>query len=391
MRRCCASTRAERTDLASAEARRRQPPRSGTPRGQRHQHSTSRSCGLAAGPARSWPGPAGAARSITDLARARWSPVGNSVPADGPPATVGPSRSTKGTRSAATTGAPLAMASRTTRPKLSRERCGATKTSAEPSRSIFSASVTRPRPVHPAGSARPPRPAITTSSPGTAWRIAGNAASRTSRPLRGSSARPRKTSRRRPEPVFRRGVLAKSANRKPLGMTTASRPRCRTTTSRAVSDTAIDASSFSVTGRSTPPARDIDLDLGVAVWKVATTGCSAAHSASSAMLGVTGSWTCTRSKRWRRSQRRTRAALSGSEVDPGDRTVVPQRHRRTGVAEPAVQRCAARRTAARPGPARTLHGPVRPDAGRGRGRGSGRHPAPPRSTGRPGRPGARRC
>ena len=47
------------------------------------------------------------------------------------------------------------------------------------------------------------------------------------------------------------------------------------------------------------------------VWNVATTGPSEAHSASSARLGVAGSWMCSTSKRPAPSQRRTRAADSG--------------------------------------------------------------------------------
>jgi hypothetical protein len=48
-----------------------------------------------------------------------------------------------------------------------------------------------------------------------------------------------------------------------------------------------------------------------AVWKVATTGTRAAHSASTDTLGVAGSWMCTRSKRPSASQRRTRPATRG--------------------------------------------------------------------------------
>ena len=106
-------------------------------------------------------------------------------------------------------------------------------------------------------------------------------------------------------------VAPKSAQRMPLGMTTASRPRWRTTTSRADSETAMPASILSIAGRSTPPASCIERDRGVAVWKVATTGDSAAHRASREMLGVIGSWRCSRSNRPARSQRPTRAALSG--------------------------------------------------------------------------------
>ena len=100
----------------------------------------------------------------------------------------------------------------------------------------------------------------------------------------------------------------------PLGTTVASVPRWRRTTCRAVSETAIRASSLSTAARSTVPASRSDRDRGVAAWKVPTTGCSAAHRASRAMLGVTGSWTCSRSKRPWRSQRRTRAAVSGPKL-----------------------------------------------------------------------------
>ena len=48
------------------------------------------------------------------------------------------------------------------------------------------------------------------------------------------------------------GRWAKSSNRIPLGMTTASRPRCWTTTLRADSDTAMPTSIFSIAARSTP-------------------------------------------------------------------------------------------------------------------------------------------
>ena len=268
-------------------------------------------------------------------------------------------------------------------PKLSRARCGATKTSAEPSRST--SPPRRPgrgRHTGRAGSAAPPGDHHLQPRHGLAdCRQRGQQHVQTLAGLVGPAEEDQPTSA---GTGASRGVRAKSANRKPLGMTTASRPRCWTTTNRAVSDTAIEACSFSVTGRNTPPARDIDLDLGVAVWKVATTGCSAAHSASSATLGRDGfvdvhqveTVTAKPAPNPRRAER--------SEADPGDRTVVSQRHRRAGVAETAGPARAARRPAARPGPGRTARGPVRPGAGRGRGRGSGRRPGPPESTGRPG-------
>ena len=64
---------------------------------------------------------------------------------------------------------------------------------------------------------------------------------------------------------------------------------------RADSDTAIPASILSIGGSEHPPASCIVRDRGVAVWKVATTGTSAAHSASNETLGVIGSWMWTRS------------------------------------------------------------------------------------------------
>jgi hypothetical protein len=47
------------------------------------------------------------------------------------------------------------------------------------------------------------------------------------------------------------------------------------------------------------------------VWKVATTGQVAAHSARTETLGVAGSWMCSTSKSPSASQRRTRPATSG--------------------------------------------------------------------------------
>ena len=74
------------------------------------------------------------------------------------------------------------------------------------------------------------------------------------------------------------------------------------------------ASIFSIRRRSASPASCMVRDRGVAVWNVATTGTSAAHSASSAIVGVIGSWMWTRSKSPARSQRRTRAALTGPKL-----------------------------------------------------------------------------
>ena len=84
-----------------------------------------------------------------------------------------------------------------------------------------------------------------------------------------------------------------------------------TSISRAYSDTAIRAVIFSIDGRRIVAEADIARERTLEVWKVATTGHSAAHSASKEMLGVAGSCRCSTSKRPSLSQRRTRAATTG--------------------------------------------------------------------------------
>src|SRR5680860_341286 len=94
-------------------------------------------------------------------------------------------------------------------------------------------------------------------------------------------------------------------------MTTGSPPMCWTRVSRAYSETAMRPVIFSSDGRRTVADADIARDLTWEVWKVATIGPSAAHRASTAMLGVAGSWMCRTSHSPARSHRRTRAATTG--------------------------------------------------------------------------------
>ena len=68
---------------------------------------------------------------------------------------------------------------------------------------------------------------------------------------------------------------------------------------------------FSIEGRRIAADADIARERTLEVWKVATTGQSADHSASSEMLGVAGSCRCSTSKAPSLSQRRTRAATTG--------------------------------------------------------------------------------
>ncbi len=94
-------------------------------------------------------------------------------------------------------------------------------------------------------------------------------------------------------------------------MITGSPPTWVTWVPRAYSDTAIRASIFSSDGRRTAAEADSARDRSLEVWKVATTGHSAAHSASSERLGVAGSCRCSTSKSPSRSHRRVRPAVTG--------------------------------------------------------------------------------
>jgi hypothetical protein len=112
----------------------------------------------------------------------------------------------------------------------------------------------------------------------------------------------------------RGGVAANRSTYTPLGITTASPPRCSTRVRLASSDTAIRAEIFSRLGRSSGCAACMARERRFAVWKVATIGPCAAQRASRDSDGVTGSWMCRTSNEPSASQRRTRAALTGPNV-----------------------------------------------------------------------------
>ena len=97
----------------------------------------------------------------------------------------------------------------------------------------------------------------------------------------------------------------------PLGISTASPPRCSTNVDLAASETAILPSIFSSAERSTGWVASSTLDLRIAVCTVATIGPDATQQASSDREGTAGSWTCSTSKLPSRSQRRTRCVDSG--------------------------------------------------------------------------------
>ncbi len=117
----------------------------------------------------------------------------------------------------------------------------------------------------------------------------------------------------------------------PLGISTASPPRCLTSVERAASDTAIQPLIFSVAVRIIGSAACNARDRGFAPCTVATIGMSATQQASSDRLGAAGSCTCSRSKLPSLTQRRTRLAVSGPNesrtTDPlyGTATARPDR------------------------------------------------------------------
>ncbi len=114
-------------------------------------------------------------------------------------------------------------------------------------------------------------------------------------------------------------------------MTIGSPPRCPTNVARADSDTAIRAEIFSIVGPRTPASDDRVRDLRFAVWNVATTGRSAAHSAITDTLGVSGSCTCRRSNLPSRSHLVVRAATRGPKA-----TLATEPLYRTGTARPTT-------------------------------------------------------
>ncbi len=141
--------------------------------------------------------------------------------------------------------------------------------------------------------------------------MAGSAFISTGRPLRGSSIRPMNPIVRPSGPPCQAGsgsAREKKPTSTPLGMVTASPPRCSTRVRRAYSLTAIRALIFSSAGWRMGYAAIIARERGLEVWKVATMGPCAAQHASRESEGVAGSWMCSTSKRPSCSQRRTRAA-----------------------------------------------------------------------------------
>jgi hypothetical protein len=109
----------------------------------------------------------------------------------------------------------------------------------------------------------------------------------------------------------RGGPCANASTCTPLGMITASPPRCSTCTRRAKSETAIRPLIRSSQGCTTGPHAASHFDRVVAAWKVATIGPLAIMHTSRDADGGAGSCTWTTSNWPSRSQRRTRAAETG--------------------------------------------------------------------------------
>ncbi|CAM5459502.1 hypothetical protein SVIOM342S_07828 [Streptomyces violaceorubidus] len=152
-----------------------------------------------------------------------------------------------------------------------------------------------------------PRPATSSRACGRAARMAGSARMSTGRPLRGSSMRPMKPIVSPCHSGLGRASAKKSTST-PLGMTTASPPRCSTSVRRAYSLTAIRALIFSRAAWRIAYAAIIARERGLEVWKVATIGPCAAQQVSRPSEGEVGSWMWMTSKAPSCSQRRTRAA-----------------------------------------------------------------------------------
>ena len=113
-----------------------------------------------------------------------------------------------------------------------------------------------------------------------------------------------------------------------------SRPRWRTTTSRAVGETAMPASTRSTAPARADPASRRARERGVAVWNVATTGARDATRAGRDALGTSGSCTCSRSTAW---ARHPAPAAGGGQRTEGDRRhgpVVADGERRARAREP---------------------------------------------------------
>jgi hypothetical protein len=88
---------------------------------------------------------------------------------------------------------------------------------------------------------------------------------------------------------------------------------------------------FSIEGRNRLAVDDIARDLGVAEWKVPTTGTSLAHKAISDTLGDEGSCTWSTSNFPSANHRRTRATARGPKA-----TLATEPFHLTGTALPAL-------------------------------------------------------
>ena len=130
-----------------------------------------------------------------------------------------------------------------------------------------------------------------------------------SRPLRGSSIRPRKP--RVPPVPGKPGSGSAFSYRltcTPFGISTASPPRCSTRVDLAASATAMRPLIFSSAEARIGCAACRARDRGIAACIVATIGPSATQQASRPRLGAAGSCTCRTSKSPSLSHRRTRLA-----------------------------------------------------------------------------------
>ena len=174
-----------------------------------------------------------------------------------------------------------------------------------------------------------PPPTTSSRSPGRSAATRPNASASSGKPLRGSSSRPTKATVPCSPRHSSRGAAARTRSTyTPFGITTGSPPMWLTSMSRAYSETAIRAVIFSSDGRRIVADADIARERTLEVWNVATTGHSAAQSASSEMLGVAGSCRCSTSKlALRAASAGPGPPTTGPKETPGDRPVVGHRHR----------------------------------------------------------------
>ena len=123
-------------------------------------------------------------------------------------------------------------------------------------------------------------------------------------------------------------------------------PSAGPATARAVSDTAVRAASRRVQRRSSGPvSRYSRPAAGSAEWNVPSKGASAWRRNASESIGISGSCTCTTSKRSRRDSRRTRDPSRGSSAIGA--TVPPPR---TPRGRPRIVACGGVTSRAEAGP-----------------------------------------